>query len=80
MKYKREWRPFTLSNLLSQISEYVMENGKYPKTIYLPPEEFVFLNLIINTPKEMVTVRVDRILGIPIKADLSKQEKSFQGY
>ena len=47
MKYKRV-EVFTLSRLLMQIVDYIKEFKKLPRVIFLPPEEYIYINYLLD--------------------------------
>jgi len=76
MKYIRQ-KTFTLSAILFQLAEYLKKYRKYPKAIYLPPEERVFINYMFST--EELKRKIKTFHGIPLKIYYDKQELPF-GY
>jgi len=73
MKYKRV-EVFTLSRLLMQIVDYIKEFKKLPRVIFLPPEEYIYINYLLDNLHN----QVDSFLNIPLKINYDEQEKSFQ--
>ena len=73
MKYKRV-EVFTLSRLLMQIVDYIKEFKKLPRVIFLPPEEYIYINYLLDNLHN----QVDSFLNIPLKIFYDEQEKSFQ--
>ena len=62
MKYKRV-EVFTLSRLLMQIVDYIKEFKKLPRVIFLPPEEYIYINYLLDNLHN----QVDSFLNIPLK-------------
>lgn len=74
MKYIRQ-DVFTLSNIQKQLAQYLRENHKLPKYLYLPPEEFVYLNYIIPDADFRRVIKTYN--GIPLRIYYNKQLKPF---
>ena len=74
MKYIRQY-VFTLSKINDQLVDYLKKNHKLPKTIYLPPEEFVYINYLI--PDNDFRRVIKTYHGIPLKVYYDKQSKKF---
>jgi len=75
MKYKRRDDIFTISAIFDQIIEYAYKHKRLPKTIYLPPEEYVYLPYLLSSDK--LGSECYQFMGIPIKMYFDKQNKKF---
>ena len=79
MKYKRnEYAVFSLGKIMEQLIEYLKVNKSLPKTIFLPPAEYVMINYLFdigNMPNRQIT----KFIGITLKVDYSEQDTIFQG-
>ena len=77
MNYKRNKKEvFTISKLLEQIAFYIKEHRSWPEVIYLPPEEYVYINYLFNDVK----IRITQILNIPLEITFETQDEKFHGF
>ena len=74
MIYQRQ-DVFTLTKILNQLVEWIKIHKTLPKAIYLPPEEYIYINYIM-TPIDFSKQTIKSV-GIPLKVNRKKQEKSF---
>ncbi len=74
MQYERKG-VFTLIRLMNQIVGFFNKNGDFPKVIFLPIHEYIFLNYLL--PNNNFLNRKITFLGIlikPIKDDNIKKK------
>jgi len=75
MKYKRKEDIFTISAVLDQIIEYAYKHKRFPETIFLPPEEYIYLPYLFTS--DYLDSGCIQLIGIPIKMYFEKQDKKF---
>lgn len=79
MKFKRiVGGVFTLDRIMKQLIIYLQEKKRLPKTIYLPPEEYIIINYLFDL-RDMPNRQITKFIGIPLKVDYSKQDTEFTG-
>ncbi len=78
MKYIRQKdRPFSLRSLLDQVAAYVKDRRALPSVIFLPPEEFVYINILRDDfPTHPALMS---FIGIPLDVTTDPQEFEFYG-
>lgn len=75
MKYKRRNDVFTISAILDQIGEYLEDNKKLPKVLFLPVEEYIYYPYLVDMNRLVSGCK--ELIGIPIKVYFEKQDKHF---
>lgn len=58
---------------MDQLVDYLKEEKSLPEKIYLPPEEYFYINYLASSMEKQITT----FLGIPLEVNYEEQDIPF---